>query len=55
MSKNKKDNFYVFLFITFLFYFLETQVSFTLWTHKGVYFSLGLLMAYYAIDKRSVK
>jgi O-antigen ligase len=54
-SKNKKDNFYVFLFITFLFYFLETQVSFTLWTHKGVYFSLGLLMAYYAIDKRSVK
>lgn len=54
-SKNKKDIFFVFLFITFLFYFIETQVSFTLWTHKGVYFSLGLLMAYYTINKRSVK
>jgi O-antigen ligase len=54
-AKNKKDIFYVFLFITFLFYFIETQVSFTLWNHKGVYFSLGLLMAYYVIDKRSVK
>jgi O-antigen ligase len=53
--KNKKDVFYVFLFITFLFYFIETQVSFTLWTHKGVYFSLGLLMAYYTINKRCVK
>ena len=54
-AKNKKDIFYVFLFITFLFYFIETQLSFTLWTHKGVYFSLGLLMAYYTINKRSVK
>lgn len=54
-SKNKKDIYYPFLFITFLFYFIETQVSFTLWTHKGLYFSLGLLMTYYTINKRSVK
>lgn len=52
--KNANSKLYVFLFAVFLFYFLETQVSFTLWTHKGLYFSLGILMAFYNIKLRRV-
>jgi hypothetical protein len=52
-NKRKNKPFYTFLFVVFLFFFIETQVSYTLWTHKGLYFSLGLLTAFYTIKSRS--
>ena len=49
-----KENNYLFaiLFSIFIFYAAETQVSFTLWMHKGMYLALGLFMANYSIHKR---
>jgi hypothetical protein len=52
-KKNSKRPLYVFILTIFLFYFIEAQVSFTLWTHKGVYFSLGLLMSFYVQNQQN--
>lgn len=54
-NRYKHQNYLFVLFFTlFIFYFIETQVSFTLWMHKGLYFALGLFMANYNINKHKL-
>lgn len=54
-NRYKHQNYLFVLFFTlFIFYFIETQVSFTLWMHKGLYFALGLFMANYSINKHKL-
>jgi len=36
----------------FIFFFIETMFSFTLWMHKGLYFSMALYSVYYHYDKK---
>ncbi len=36
----------------FVFFFTETMFSFTLWMHKGLYFSMALYSVYYHYDKK---
>lgn len=47
LKKAKNDYIYAFIFSLVIFYFIETQFSFTLWMHKGFYYSLGLFIAYH--------
>jgi O-antigen ligase len=46
---------FILVYIIFIYYFIETMFSFTLWMHKGLYFNLGLLsyaIFIYNIEKK---
>ena len=47
IRNHKKNYMYVFLFALFIYFFIETMFSFTLWMHKGLYLSIGLFAAYH--------
>jgi O-antigen ligase len=46
---------YQLVYVLAVFYFLESNVSFTLWMHKGIYLWLGILMILPPIIKYSEK
>jgi len=52
IHNRKKDYIYVFLYALFIYFFIETMFSFTLWMHKGLYLSIGLFAAYHYKFKR---
>ena len=43
----KNDTFLIFSITIFLFYFIESMFSFTLWMHKGLFLSLALISVAY--------
>ena len=53
IRNHKKDFMYVFLYSLFIYFFIETMFSFTLWMHKGLYLSIGLFTAYHYRFKKS--
>jgi len=43
----KTNLMYILLFTLFIYFFIETIFSFTLWMHKGMYVSMGLFAGYH--------
>lgn len=47
---------FILFYVLFIYYFIETMFSFTLWMHKGLYFSLGILSyVLFLYEKKSSK
>mgnify|MGYP003789182975 CR=1 FL=1 len=47
LKNRSKDIMFVFLFSFFIYFFIETMFSFTLWMHKGLYLSIGFFAGYH--------